>query len=144
MTGLIVRTDLAPDVTSINDLFDPAVQGQGHDALRAARHGAAGDEGGGHRPRRGDRASDWLAAIDKIKEAVDSGQIRDFTGNDYTDDLPRGDVVAAIGWSGDAVQLQADNPNIEFADARRGLHPLVGRHGDPGRRPEPGRGATRS
>ena len=26
---------------------------------------------------------DWLAAIDKIKEAVDSGQIRRFTGNDY-------------------------------------------------------------
>ena len=23
-------------------------------------------------------------------------------------------MVAAIGWSGDAVQLQADNPNIEW------------------------------
>jgi spermidine/putrescine transport system substrate-binding protein len=57
---------------------------------------------------------DWLAAIDKIQEAADSGQIRDFTGNDYADDLTRGDVVAAIGWSGDAIQLQADNPNIEF------------------------------
>ena len=57
---------------------------------------------------------DWLDAIDKIQEAVDSGQIRDFTGNDYADDLTRGDVVAAIGWSGDAVQLQADNPNIEW------------------------------
>jgi spermidine/putrescine transport system substrate-binding protein len=28
--------------------------------------------------------------------------------------MANGDVVAAIGWSGDAVQLQADNPNIEF------------------------------
>ena len=34
---------------------------------------------------------DWLAAIDKIGEAVDSGQIVDFTGNDYTADLARGD-----------------------------------------------------
>ena len=36
------------------------------------------------------------------------------TGNDYVDDLPRGDVVAAVGWSGDAVQLQPDNPAIQF------------------------------
>ncbi len=57
---------------------------------------------------------DWLAAIDKLRGAVESGQLRDFTGNDYTDDLARGDVVAAIGWSGDAVQLQADDPAIEF------------------------------
>ena len=46
---------------------------------------------------------DWLAAIDKIGEAVDSGQIRRFTGNDYTEDLTSGNVVASIGWSGDAL-----------------------------------------
>ena len=28
MTGLIVRTDLAPDVHSINDLFDPKYKGK--------------------------------------------------------------------------------------------------------------------
>ncbi|HEY6770980.1 MAG TPA: extracellular solute-binding protein, partial [Solirubrobacterales bacterium] len=48
------------------------------------------------------------------KQAVSSGQIRRFTGNDYTRDMANGDVAAIIGWSGDAVQLQADNPNIEF------------------------------
>ena len=26
----------------------------------------------------------WLAAVDKIKGAADSGQIRRFTGNDYS------------------------------------------------------------
>jgi spermidine/putrescine transport system substrate-binding protein len=57
---------------------------------------------------------DWLDAIDKIKQASDDGQIRRFTGNDYTRDLANGDAVAVIGWSGDAVQLQADNPEIEF------------------------------
>ena len=56
---------------------------------------------------------DWMAAIDKIKEAAQSGQIRRFTGNDYARDLTVGDVDAVIGWSGDAIQLQADNPNIE-------------------------------
>ena len=44
----------------------------------------------------------WLDAIDKLNKAVDSGQIRAFTGNDYTEDLTAGNIVAAIGWSGDA------------------------------------------
>ena len=44
---------------------------------------------------------DWLAAIDKLREARDSGQIRRFTGNEYTEDLTSGNIVAAIGWSGD-------------------------------------------
>ena len=57
---------------------------------------------------------DWFAAIEKLDEAADSGQIRRFTGNDYTKDLANGDAVAVIGWSGDAVQLQADDPNIQF------------------------------
>ena len=56
----------------------------------------------------------WLDAIDKLNDAVKSGQIRKLTGNDYTDDMARGDSVVSIGWSGDAVQLQADNSDIEF------------------------------
>ena len=113
MTGLVVRTDLAPDVTSICDLFDPQYAGKvemltemrdtvplvmkcnGVDLAQATEQ-------------------DWLDAIAKIQDAVDSGQIRRFTGNDYARDLASGDAVAVIGWSGDAVQLQADNPNIEF------------------------------
>ena len=57
---------------------------------------------------------DWLDAIEKIYDAAESGQIRRFTGNDYARDVTSGDAVAVIGWSGDAVQLQADDPNIEF------------------------------
>jgi spermidine/putrescine transport system substrate-binding protein len=44
---------------------------------------------------------DWLAAIDKIDEAVDSGQIRDIPDQGYTQDLTSGNAVAGIGWSGD-------------------------------------------
>jgi spermidine/putrescine transport system substrate-binding protein len=58
--------------------------------------------------------ADWSAAIDKMKAAAESGQIRRFTGNDYAADLTNGNAAAVIGWSGDAVQLQADNPEIEF------------------------------
>jgi spermidine/putrescine transport system substrate-binding protein len=52
------------------------------------------------------------AAHDRIKKAVDSGQIRQFTGNDYTAPLSKGDLMAAMSWSGDVVQLSADNANL--------------------------------
>jgi spermidine/putrescine transport system substrate-binding protein len=52
------------------------------------------------------------AAHDRIKKAVDSGQIRQFTGNDYAAPLSKGDLMAAMSWSGDVVQLQADNANL--------------------------------
>jgi spermidine/putrescine transport system substrate-binding protein len=53
-------------------------------------------------------------AIDTLKSAVDSGQIRQFTGNDYADKLANGNVWAAMAWSGDVVQLQLDNPRLKF------------------------------
>jgi spermidine/putrescine transport system substrate-binding protein len=61
-------------------------------------------------------------AIGTLEDAVDSGQIRRFTGNDYADDLSAGNVWAAIAWSGDVVQLQLDNPNLEFAIPESGAH----------------------
>jgi spermidine/putrescine transport system substrate-binding protein len=54
----------------------------------------------------------FQAAYDRIKKAVDSGQIRQFTGNDYAGPLAKGDLMAAMSWSGDVVQLSADNPNL--------------------------------
>jgi spermidine/putrescine transport system substrate-binding protein len=54
-------------------------------------------------------------AIATIQKAVDSGQIRQFTGNDYSGMMAKGDVWAATAWSGDVVQLHADNPDLKFA-----------------------------
>ena len=113
MTGIIVRKDLAPDVTSINDLFDPKYKGKVTMLSEMRDTVPLVMKADGVDPENA-TDQDWLDAIEKIDEAAASGQIRDFTGNDYADDLTRGDVVAAIGWSGDAVQLQADNPNIEW------------------------------
>jgi spermidine/putrescine transport system substrate-binding protein len=53
-------------------------------------------------------------AIKTIKKAVDSGQIRAFYGNDYSGALAKGDLVATLAWSGDIVQLQADNPHLKW------------------------------
>ena len=57
---------------------------------------------------------------DEIGQAADEGQIRRFTGNDYARDLTSGDAVAVDGWSGDAIQLQADNPDIKFVMPKEG------------------------
>lgn len=53
-------------------------------------------------------------ALDRIQKAVDSGQVRQFTGNDYASLLSKGDVWACVAWSGDMVQLQADKPGLKW------------------------------
>jgi spermidine/putrescine transport system substrate-binding protein len=56
----------------------------------------------------------WNRAIKVVKKAVDSGQIRQFTGNDYSGPLAKGDLHACFAWSGDVVQLQADNKHLHW------------------------------
>ena len=63
---------------------------------------------------------DAQKACDYIQPYVDNGQIRRFTGNDYAGDLAKGNVVACMGWSGDVVQLQFDNPDLKFAIPTKG------------------------
>jgi spermidine/putrescine transport system substrate-binding protein len=113
LTGIIVRKDLAPDVTSICDLFDPQYAGK-VDMLTEMRDTVPLVMKCDGVDLAQATEQDWLDAIAKIQGAVDDGQIRRFTGNDYARDLTAGDAVAVIGWSGDAVQLQVDNPNIEW------------------------------
>jgi spermidine/putrescine transport system substrate-binding protein len=113
MTGIIVNTEKAPDVHSICDLFDPKYKGK-VDMLNEVRETVPlVMKCEGVDPNKATEA-DWMKAIEKIKGAAESGQIRRFTGNDYARDLTRGDAVAVIGWSGDAVQLQEDNSNLEW------------------------------
>jgi spermidine/putrescine transport system substrate-binding protein len=113
MTGLVVNTAEAPDVSSINDLFDPKYKGKVTMLSELRDTVPLVMKADGVDPTEASE-EDWIAAIERVREAAESGQIRRFTGNDYTRDLANGDAVAVIGWSGDAVQLQADDPDIEF------------------------------
>jgi spermidine/putrescine transport system substrate-binding protein len=54
------------------------------------------------------------AAYDRIKKAVDSGQIRRFTGNDYVGDLEKGNIAVALSWSGDVATGLASNKNLRW------------------------------
>lgn len=49
--------------------------------------------------------AEFSAAIKELQKYVDDGQIRRFTGNDYTDDLKSGDIVACEAWSGDVINI---------------------------------------
>ena len=68
------------------------------------------------------------ATIDQILERdredrdrpADAGQFRRFTGNDYTTDLTKGNIWVALAYSGDLVQLQADNPDLQFVYPEEG------------------------
>jgi spermidine/putrescine transport system substrate-binding protein len=64
--------------------------------------------------------ADATSAFDAIESAARSGQVRRFTGNDYADDLSNGNVVAAMAWSGDVVQLQQNNKDLVFVVPEEG------------------------
>jgi spermidine/putrescine transport system substrate-binding protein len=109
MTGIwVIKSTDADEITSVNDLFDPKYKGrvdlldEMRDTVPLVMRGEGIDS---------DEATkeDWLAAIDKIDQAVDSGQIRRVVGNDYTEDMTSGNVVAAIGWSGDGYLIGRDD-----------------------------------
>jgi spermidine/putrescine transport system substrate-binding protein len=119
MTGLVVNTKEAPDVKSINDIFNPKYAGKVTVLSEMRDSVPLVMKGEGIDPEKA-TAQDWHDAIQKLRDAVQSGQIVSITGNSYINDMARGDVVVAIGWSGDAVQLQADNPDIQFVMPKEG------------------------
>ncbi|GAB7104764.1 spermidine/putrescine ABC transporter substrate-binding protein [Streptomyces phaeofaciens JCM 4814] len=65
-------------------------------------------------------ADDFHTVCDQVEKQVKRGQIRRFTGNDYIKDLSGGDVLACQAYSGDVIQLQADDPDIEFVVPEEG------------------------
>ena len=66
-------------------------------------------------------AEQFAAALQVIQDAKDAGQIKGFTGNDYTKPLASGDTAACVAWTGDVVQLRADNPSLGFTLPDKGF-----------------------
>ncbi|HEY1595758.1 MAG TPA: spermidine/putrescine ABC transporter substrate-binding protein [Thermoleophilaceae bacterium] len=119
-TGLIIRKDKVGDVKSVNEVFNPKYKGKVTMLTEMRDTVGLTMLGMGKDPTTGSTA-DALAAIAKIDKYVKNGQIRRFTGNDYLKDLPHGDSWIVYGWSGDAVQLQSDNKNIQFVHPEEGF-----------------------
>jgi spermidine/putrescine transport system substrate-binding protein len=105
MTGIAYNDKLTDPILSLDDLLtNPKLKGKitclnsMGDALTIVML-ANGDD-----PTKVTDKS-FNAAFNRIKKAVDSKQIRQFTGNDYTSPLAKGDLAAAMSWSGDIAQL---------------------------------------
>lgn len=60
-------------------------------------------------------ADQFDQAVDRLTQVRDSGQLKGFTGNEYISGLRSGSIAACFAYSGDMVQLQAQNPDLGFA-----------------------------
>ncbi|MDI1460491.1 spermidine/putrescine ABC transporter substrate-binding protein [Catellatospora sp. KI3] len=121
LTGIAVNTGVAKEVHTVDELLTRADLKGKVTALTEMR-----DTMGfmllsmGKDPANFTTA-DYDAALDKLKAAVASGQIRKFTGNDYVQDLAKGDIAACIAWSGDVIQLGFDNAKIKLITPDEGM-----------------------
>ena len=121
-TGIIYLKDrVKREPKSVDDLFDPDYKGKV--TMLSEMRDSVGLVAAslGYDPEKAS-VDEFMKAIDVIDKNVQSGQIRGFTGNDYVKDLPKGDTWLAFGWSGDALILQSDNPNIRFVRPESGFH----------------------
>jgi spermidine/putrescine transport system substrate-binding protein len=118
---LIYRKDkTGGDLTSVNDLFDPKFKGKV--TMLTEMRDTVGSVllADGVEPEKAS-VDQVMEAIEKIEKATKDGQIRKFTGNEYTRDILRGDSHAILGWSGDAVQLTADSKNVGYKQPDEGF-----------------------
>ncbi len=128
MSGLVGlaynRAATGRDISTIDDLWDPAFRG------RVSLFSDAQDGLGMIMMSQGNSPEDPTTesvqqAIDLVRQQNDMGQIRRFTGNDYADDLAAGNIAVAQAYSGDVVQLQADNPDLQFIVPESGATTFV-------------------
>jgi spermidine/putrescine transport system substrate-binding protein len=101
LTGIwVITSSEGNEIHSMRDLFDPKYKGkvtlltEMRDTVPLVMQMQGADP-------QNFTTEDWEKAIDFLKKETDSGQIRRYTGNEYTEDLTSGNIVAALGWSGD-------------------------------------------
>jgi spermidine/putrescine transport system substrate-binding protein len=119
--GLIYRKDkTGGDLSSVNDLFDPKFKGKV--TFLSEMRDSVGSVllAMGVKPEEATK-DQCMAAIDKIAKGSKDGQIRRFTGKEYTKDILKGDSYASLGWSGDAVQLTSANTSVRFKQPKEGF-----------------------
>lgn len=114
ITGIAYNDKLTEPVLSIDDLFgNPKLKGkitvlsEMADALSLVMLSNGDDPS---------HVTDqtFNRAMAKIKKANDSGQIRQFTGGSYSGPLAKGDLAAAMSWSGDVAQLLPTNSHLHW------------------------------
>jgi spermidine/putrescine transport system substrate-binding protein len=119
MTAIGYNRKVVGEVKSMKQLFDPKYKGKVTMLADARDSSSMVLLMDGIRPEEA-TVDQVLQAIEKIDEQNRKGQIRRFTGNDYTGDLTKGNVVMSVAYSGDLIQLKADNPDLDFVIPEEG------------------------
>jgi spermidine/putrescine transport system substrate-binding protein len=108
ITGIAYNPDYVDgEITSIADLWDAKLRGRVGmlaDAQEIANFGLLLN---GVNPAESTE-DDWAAAADKLKEQRDAGIVRAYYEQDFIQPLTNGDIWAAMAWSGDIFQQNAE------------------------------------
>ena len=120
MTGIgYDKRAVGGKLTSMEQLFDPRFKGRVSMLSDARDSSSLVLLMNGVKPEEA-TIDQVLEAIERIERENDKGQIRRFTGNDYTVDLVKGNVVIACAYAADLIQLREDNPNLDFVIPEEG------------------------
>jgi spermidine/putrescine-binding protein len=101
------------DLTSIEDLFDPAFAGhigmflEMRDTFNFMFYLDGVDPPAA-------TLEDVERGADRLRQQRDAGIVRGYYGNDYLDQLALGNVWATMAWSGDVFSLSLDSPDLQF------------------------------
>jgi spermidine/putrescine transport system substrate-binding protein len=103
------------EITSFNDLFDPAFKGKVGMFSENQDTGNLTLIGMGIKPETS-TPKDWQKAADKLKGQLDAGIVRKFYDQSYIDALSKGETAISMAWSGDIFQanLSAGNQDLKF------------------------------
>ncbi len=113
MTGLGFDSAKTGDLTSVNAFWDPKFKGKVDylDEMRDTIGLSAIKLGFDPATITDDQ---FNQALVQVETAIKDKQVRTIKGNDYLGDLASGDVVLAMAWSGDIVQLALSKDTMAF------------------------------
>src|SRR5690625_186264 len=112
-SGWVWNTEAVPEgIYELDDFLRPELHGkvgvlsEMRDTMGMIMQGQGVDVSGDWGDREFDLALEWL------DDGLKSGQIARVKGNSYTQDLERGDTLAAMAWTGDIVMMNYDHGDL--------------------------------
>jgi spermidine/putrescine transport system substrate-binding protein len=112
-SGWVWNTEAVPQgIKPLDDFLRPELKGkvvvlsEMRDTMGMILAGLGHDPNGDWGDTEFDEALGWL------DDGLKSGQIGNVKGNSYTDDLIRGDALAAMAWTGDVIMMNTENGDM--------------------------------
>jgi spermidine/putrescine transport system substrate-binding protein len=109
-SGWVWNTEAVPQgIKTLEDFMRPELRGkvgvlsEMRDTIGMILAGLGYDPNGDWGDAEFDEAIAWL------DDGIQSGQIKNIKGNSYTQDLERGDTLAAMAWTGDVIMMNAES-----------------------------------